>query len=160
MYLAHLPLNHHLRPLYRLLAGLAGVYLAVFGGMGVVAASGLDLFARQNLPEVFGQPVNPAQAGMLLVFGIIITLAVVIGRNVDHYVNFWTGQLLLLIGLLMLTVERTDANILAYAVPNVVVTWTAGLLVLAGSLYGKIGPQKSATVDRTDTRDVQHPRMG
>jgi hypothetical protein len=148
MYLAHIPVNHHLRPIYRALAGLAGLYLLVFGVIGIVQAAGLDPFAQDDLPRVFGQPVNPAQAVLDIVLGAVIVVVVVLGRNWDHYVNFWLGQLVLVIGLAELTVLRTDANILGYAMPNVIVIFTIGLLVLAGSLYGKVGSTEAVAAER------------
>ena len=47
--MSHIPVNHHLRPLYRTLAGFAAVYLLVFGVVGVAQTSGAGLFARDNV---------------------------------------------------------------------------------------------------------------
>jgi hypothetical protein len=151
MYLAHLPLNHHLRPLYRLLAGLSGLYLVGFGVVGFVESAGLDFFARVGLPTVLGQRVNPAQAGIDVVVGAIVVIACVLGRNIDHYVNFWVGHFLLVVGLAFLAVLRTDANVLGYDMTNVIVTFTVALLVLAGSLYGKVGPVRPSAPGRDES---------
>ena len=38
--MAHFPVNHPARPLYRVFAGLVGVYILVFGVLGVAADLG------------------------------------------------------------------------------------------------------------------------
>ncbi|GIJ51170.1 hypothetical protein Val02_80560 [Virgisporangium aliadipatigenens] len=144
MFLAHIPVNHHLRPVYRVLSGIAALYLLVFGIIGVVQASGLDLYAREDLPTVLGQQVNPAYAGLSLVFGVISLVATVIGRNLDHYVNHWVGLVLLGIGLAMLALMRTDANILGFEMTNVIVIFVIGSLLSTAGLYTKVGPTATA----------------
>ena len=44
--MAHFPVNHPARPLYRVFAGLVGVYILVFGVFGVVQTWGEPLFSR------------------------------------------------------------------------------------------------------------------
>jgi hypothetical protein len=158
MYLAHIPVNHHLRPLYRALAGLCGLYLVAVGIYGIVETSGLDLFARDDLPEVLGQQMNPAAAGMLLVLGIAVLGVTALGRNIGHFGNFWLGQLLVVVTLLTMALLRTDANLLGFNMTSVIVFMTVGLFVLASSLYLKVGPDRPNDERRADTRDVQHPR--
>src|SRR5687767_7986866 len=100
MYLAHIPINHHLRGLYRAVAGLSGLYLVGLGIYGIVETSGLELFAQDDLPEVLQQQLNPASAGMVLVLGAIVVIVTALGRNLDHFCNFWIGQILALVALL------------------------------------------------------------
>jgi hypothetical protein len=159
MYLAHIPVNHHLRPVYRVIAVLCGLYLVVFGLVGFTKVGGLDFFAHEDLPTILGQQVNPAQAVMDVVVGAIIVIACVLGRNIDHYVNFWVGHFLLVVGLAMLALERTDANFLGYNMANVIVTFVIALLVLAESMYGKVGPTRPAdgsSEDRAAARAAAH----
>jgi hypothetical protein len=159
MYLAHIPVNHHLRPLYRALAGLCGLYLVAVGIYGIVETSGLDLFARDDLPEVLGQQMNPFSAGMLLVFGIAVLGVTVLGRNIDHFGNFWIGQILVVAAVLSMALLRTDGNLLGFNMTTVIVCMVVGMLVWLSSLYAKIGPERPAQDEgRADTRDVQHPR--
>src|SRR6185312_4576040 len=110
MYLAHIPINHHLRGLWRAVAALSGLYLVALGIYGIVETSGLELFAQDDLPKVFGQQLNPASSGMVLVLGGIAVIVTVLGRNLDHFGNFWCGQALILSTLLSMAVLRTDAN--------------------------------------------------
>jgi hypothetical protein len=159
MYLAHIPVNHHLRPLYRAIAALCGLFLVAVGVYGVIETSGLDLFAQEDLPEVLGMQVNPFSAGMLLVFGIAVLAVTALGRNIDHLGNFWLGQILVVIGVLALAFLRTDANVLGYNVTSVIVTMVVGLVVITASLYLKVGPDRPHDADEQhDTSDVQHPR--
>ena len=142
MYLAHIPVNHHLRPLYRALAGLCGLFLVVVGGFGIVETSGHDLFAIDGLPETLGMRFNPFAAGLFLVFGIAVLAVTVLGRNIDHLGNFWLGQLLILVSLFELAFLRTDLNLLGFSMTAVIVTMLLGLTVMTSSLYLKIGPDR------------------
>jgi hypothetical protein len=142
MYLAHIPVNHHLRPLYRALAGLSGLFLVVVGIYGFIETSGHDMFAREGLPEVLGMLFNPFAAGVFVVFGIAVFAVTLLGRNIDHLGNFWLGQLVILVSLFEMAFLRTDANLLGFSMSAVIVTMVVGLLVLTASLYLKIGPDR------------------
>jgi Na+/melibiose symporter-like transporter len=158
MYLAHIPVNHHLRSLYRALAALCGLFLVGIGIYGIVETNGLELFAQENLPEVLGHRLNPASAGMIAVFGVVILAVTAIGRNLDHLGNFWLGQILVIVAMLSMAFLRTDANVLGFNMTSVIVFMTVGLLVFTSSMYAKIGPDRPNDEGRQDTRDVQHPR--
>lgn len=155
MYLAHIPINHHLRGLYRAVAGLSGLYLVALGIYGIVETSGLDLFAQDDLPEVLQQQLNPASAGMLLVLGGIVVIVTALGRNLDHYGNFWIGQILIVVSLLSMAVLRTDANVLGFNMTSVIVVMVVGVFILTASMYAKIGRSEQ----HHDPSDVQHPRV-
>jgi len=153
MYLAHIPINHHLRGLYRVVAALSGLYLVALGIYGIVETSGLELFAQDNLPEVWKQQLNPASSGMLLVLGGVVVIITALGRNIDHFGNFWIGQLLLIVALLSMAVLRTDANVLGFNMTSVIVVLSVGTLILASSMYAKVGRSEQ----RHDPSGVQHP---
>ena len=155
MYLAHIPINHHLRGLWRAVGALSGLYLVALGVYGIIETSGLELFAQDDLPEVFAQQLNPASAGMVLVLGAVVVLVTVVGRNLDHFVNFWIGQILVVVATLSMAVLRTDANVLGLNMTSVVVWMLVGLLVLTSALYAKIG--RSDGSEHHDPSDVQHP---
>src|SRR5689334_20006596 len=131
MYLAHIPINHHLRGLWRAVGALSGLYLVALGIYGIVETSGLELFAQEDLPKVFGQQLNPASAGMVLVLGAVVVIVTVLGRNLDHFTNFWVGQILVVVTLLSMAVLRTDANVLGLNMTSVIVIMSVGVLVLA-----------------------------
>src|SRR6185369_12358575 len=88
--MSHIPVNHHLRPLYRTLAGFAAVYLLVFGVVGVAQTSGAGLFARDNV-SALGLRTNLAFSVASVIAGGVILLAVFVGRNVDAALNLWGG---------------------------------------------------------------------
>jgi len=156
MYLAHIPVNHHLRPLYRALAGLSGLFLVVVGIYGFVETSGHDLLAREGLPEVLGMRFNPFAAGLILVFGILVLAVTALGRNIDHLGNFWLGHLLVLVSLFELAFLRTDLNVLGFSMTAVVVTMVVGLVVVTAGMYLKIGPEHEHDAGH---HDVQHSRV-
>ncbi len=156
MYLAHIPINHHLRPLYRALAGLSGLVLLAIGGYGVARTGGHELFAREGLPEVLGMRFNMFAAVLFLAFGVGVLAVTALGRNIDHLGNFWLGQLIVLVSLAALAFLRTDANLVGFNMTSVIVTMIVGMVVLTSSLYAKVGATRPAH-EQHDARDVQHP---
>src|SRR3954469_8990766 len=80
--MAHNPVNHPLRPLYRVVGFLAGAYLVVFGIVGLIQTSGEE-FAGANGKTVLGQGANPLLSIIMLAVGGIVLIATVIGRNAD-----------------------------------------------------------------------------
>ena len=81
--MSHYPVNHPLRPLYRVLAAIAGLYVLVFGVVGVVRAGGAPVFDRSDM-VVLGLRTNLAFALMSIGAGAVILLAWFVGRNVDR----------------------------------------------------------------------------
>lgn len=156
MFLAHIPINHHLRPLFRVLAVLTGLYPVAFGVAGLAETGGMSAFARDDLPQVLGQHVNPAYAVLSLVVGLTIIVCALLGRNIDHYVNFWIGLALLVIGLIELIVLRTDVNVLGFTVTNVIVLWMVALLSLWTSLYSRLGAPRSADAEPGPSRPMAY----
>lgn len=135
----HTPVNHHLRPLYRVLAGLAGLYVLVFGISGLAKTRGLDVFAQHDLPWVLGLRTNPAFAVLSIGAGALILLGTVIGRNIDYMINLIASVIFLVTGMAMLIVLRTDANFLGFSMSNCIVSFILGLVTGIAGLYGKVG---------------------
>jgi hypothetical protein len=136
--MAHIPVNHHLRPLYRGIAALTGLYVLVFGIAGAVESAGSDLFERGDIVAL-GLRTNMAFSILSIVSGLVILGALLIGRNLDQFVNYWGGFLFLIVPTLMLLLLRTDGNILNFSMTTVVVSYIIGMVLLAAGLYGKIG---------------------
>src|SRR5262245_16606063 len=113
--MSHLPVNHHLRPLYRALAGLAGLYVLVFGIVGLVETSGTPLFGREDT-FALGLKTNLAFSVLSIVVGAVVLIGVLVGRNIDRAINLVGGVVFMGAGLLMLVVLQTDANILNFGV--------------------------------------------
>ncbi|MGH3656241.1 MAG: DUF4383 domain-containing protein [Micromonosporaceae bacterium] len=135
----HLPVNHPLRPLYRTLAGLIGVYVLVFGILGFFRTSGEEFFTN-NGEWVLGLTTNPAFSVLSVFTGLLLLAGLVIGRNLDHFLNIVAGGIFMTAGLVMMLLLRTDLNFLGFTMTNCVVSFIFGTLVLAAGLYGKTGP--------------------
>lgn len=135
--MAHNPVNHPARPIYRAIGALTGIYLIVFGVLGFVQTSG-EFFAQDD-NAVLGQGTNAGYSAIAVVLGLVVLVATGLGRNIDAAVNKWFGYLFMAIGLACLAVLRTDANVLNFSISTVVVTMTIGIVLLMAGMYGKVG---------------------
>lgn len=154
----HIPVNHRLRPFYRVLAALAGVYVLLFGIIGVTRTAGDPLFDRGNV-TVFGLRLNLAFAILSIIVGIIVLGGALWGRNLDHFINMAGGGVFLGAGILMLTVLQTSANFLNYEVATCVTSFVIGLVLLTAGLYGKVGsPEEEAAHEAHRHHQEGEPR--
>jgi hypothetical protein len=147
--MAHIPINHPLRPLYRVLTALAGLYILIFGIIGATKSGGQSLFDQNHLHWVLGLRTNLAFAILSIVAGVVIMIAVFIGRNIDHYLDIGAGLTFILVGMLMLGLLQTDANFLGFSVVNCVVSFVIGIVVFAAGLYGKTGSDKDVAEEES-----------
>jgi hypothetical protein len=145
--MAHIPVNHPLRPMYRLAGFVAGAYLVVFGILGLIQTAG-DGFTGEPADRVLGQGVNLLGAIVSLVAGGLVLLGTVIGRNVDVEIDKYIGWGLLVVGSYALATIRTDANFFGYSIATVVVTYLVGLLLITISLYSKVAAPSKAGAPR------------
>ncbi|WP_425560583.1 DUF4383 domain-containing protein [Luedemannella flava] len=140
-------MNHPLRPLYRVLAGLAGLYVLAFGIVGLTKTSGMDFFAQDDLPVALGLKTNPAFALLSVIVGAIVVVGAVIGRNVDRFINLTAGVVFLLAGMVMLVLSRTDLNFLGFQVATCVASFIIGGVFATAGLYGKVGTPEHAAME-------------
>src|SRR3982074_2269112 len=112
--MAHIPINHPLRPLYRALSGLSGLYVLIFGIVGYIRTSDLDFFARHG-EWVLGLRTNPAFSVLSIVAGAAVLAGALIGRNLFPLLNLAAGIVFLIAGIVMMLLLQTDANILAFS---------------------------------------------
>lgn len=145
--MAHYPLNHHLRQTYRFLAGLAGLYYALVGIIGLAATWGDPFFDRGG-EWVLGMRLNPASAWLHAIVGVLLVAAVLIGGNAYHHVALILGWGLCGLAMLVMAFLQTDANILNASMSNVVTTSVLGLVVLTGGLFGKVGTPAAARTEQ------------
>jgi hypothetical protein len=145
--MSHLPINHHLQPLYRTLAGAAGLYVLVFGIVGLVQTSGLDFFAQDGLPTVLGLRANRAFAALSVVAGVIILVGAVIGRTIDMWINLAGSVLFLVAGMTMMAVLETDLNVLGFTVTTCIVSFVIGLVLGLAGLYGRVGSAEETAAE-------------
>jgi hypothetical protein len=133
----HLPINHHLRPLYRALAALCGLYVLAFGIGAVAHAAGFDFFAREGLPTVLGLRANRAFALLSIAAGLTVVAAAVVGGNIDRWINLGGGAVFLFAGMAMMTLLQTDLNLLGFTMTTCIVSFVIGLVLFAAGLYGR-----------------------
>lgn len=136
--MAHIPVNHPLRPLYRTLAGLVGLYVLVFGILGVMQTWGEPLFAREST-WVLGLRTNLAFSIMSVVFGAVIIVSMLTPGNLGHYMSLSIGVIFLAAGLVMMAVLHTELNLLNFSMTTVIVSMIFGLLFLTTGFYDKVG---------------------
>jgi len=153
----HTPINHHLRPLYRVLAGLAGLYVLVFGIAGLIRTHGLATFAQHDLPWVLGLRTNPAFAMLSIGAGALILVGTVLGRNIDYLVNLLASVIFLVTGMAMLVLLRTDANFLGFSMSNCVVSFILGLVTGTAGLYGKVGSSEVESAEEAHRHGSAEP---
>lgn len=145
--MAHFPVNHHLRPLYRVLAGASGAYMLVFGIVGFAETSGLPFFTQDQAEWALGLRTNPAFSMLSIVAGAVVLLANVVGRQLAHYINQLTAGILVVAGMAMLALLQTNANILAFSMVNVVVTFILAIVIGTASLYDRVGSAETASAE-------------
>ncbi|MET8082540.1 DUF4383 domain-containing protein [Micromonospora sp. NPDC005197] len=142
----HFPVNHPARPLYRVLSGLIGVYILVFGVWGVAETIGDPLFDRGN-HWALGLRTNLAFSLASVVFGVVLIIGASRRSNLGHYMNLTAGAVFLVTSILMMSVLQTDANFLNFSMSTVIVSMLFGLILLGTGLYDKTGPSEHAEAE-------------
>jgi hypothetical protein len=141
--MAHNPVNHPLRPLYRALGALAGVYLVLFGIIGAITTADSGLFGNGE-DRVLGQKTNLFWSIICVLVGVIVLIAAALGRNSDTVIDKYFGWGMLVIGSYELGAMRTDANFLNFSISTVVVTYLIGLILIMVAYYSKVAPPEQA----------------
>lgn len=137
--MAHTPVNHPARPVYRAIGGLVGLYFVVFGVIGIITTAGNDVLAQDDTLKVLGQGANLGFSLLSVVLGAVILAGIAIGRNLDVAINQWLAYALMVLGLGELAFLRTDANILNFSIMTVIVVLTLATALLMAGMYGKVG---------------------
>lgn len=140
---SHLPKNHPLRSFYRFLAFLAGAYIIAFGIVGIAVSGGHGAFARDDV-HALGLRTNLAFSLLSVLVGVVAIGVVLVGRNVDRNVNLVLGPGFMLVGLIMLTVMRTSANILNFDMATCIVSFVIGIVLSTSALYGEVASAEHA----------------
>ncbi|NBE81282.1 DUF4383 domain-containing protein [Micromonospora rubida] len=139
--MAHTPVNHPARPIYRAIGGLVGLYFVVFGVLGIIASAGNDFLAQDDT-KVLGQGTNLGFSLLSILLGVAIVAGTVIGRNLDVAINQWLAYALMVLGLAELAFLHTDANIFNFTIFTDIVVLTLSLVLLMVGMYGKIGTEE------------------
>lgn len=151
---AHLPINHPLRGLYRALAALVALYVLAFGAVGLTKTSGTDFFGHPHA-YALGLRTNMAFSVLSIVVGAVVLASLVYGRNLDHYVTTAAGVVFLLAGLVMLALVRTSANFLNTTVAATIVSDLLGTTLLTCGLYSRVGRSHEAEEHQADRHRSQ-----
>jgi hypothetical protein len=141
--MSHIPVNHHLRPLYRAIAALIGIYVLLFGVVGIISSAGTQLLARGDI-SALGLRTNLAFSVASVAAGALILLSVIVGRGVYYVMGVWGGVAFMVVGLVMLALLNTDLNVLNFSVATVMVSFVFGILLFSAGLYGKSGAPEVA----------------
>ncbi|MCG5465231.1 DUF4383 domain-containing protein [Micromonospora sp. NPDC053740] len=141
--MAHTPVNHPARPIYRAIGGLTGLYLVVFGVLGIIASTGNEILAQDDT-RVLGQGTNLGFSLLSVLLGIIVLVGTALGRNIDVAINQWLAYGLMVVSLAGLAFIRTDANFFNFSITTVVVVMAAALVLLMVGMYGKVGTEDEA----------------
>lgn len=144
--MAHIPINHPLRPAYRALSGLVGLYVLLFGIVGYARTSNLGFFTRHG-EWVLWLRTNPAFSVLSIIAGVAVLGVAVLGRNLFAHVNLAAGIIFLSAGMAMMTLLQTDANILGFSMVTCIVSFIFGMIFLAAGLYGKVGSAEAAQAE-------------
>ena len=136
--MAHNPVNHPAQPIYRAIGGLVGIYLVIFGILGITATSGGELFSRDDV-LVLGQGTNLGHSLLAAGLGAVILIAAGLGRNRDVAVNKTLAIAFIVVGLGSLAVQSTAVNILNFTDITCIVNMVMGVVLLAAGLYGRVG---------------------
>jgi hypothetical protein len=131
----------HLQPAERVFAvqrsGALGVglFLLAFGLVGLTR--GVPLLSTQGA-EVLGLSSNGFLSALSVVVAAVLVGAAVRGPRIASTVMIVLGGLFLASALANLAVLRTDLNVLAFGVRNVVFSLGVGLLLLVLGCYGRV----------------------
>ncbi|HEX6499365.1 MAG TPA: DUF4383 domain-containing protein [Micromonosporaceae bacterium] len=146
--MAHIPVNHPLRPLYRVISAVIGLYVLVFGLLGVIETNGGPAFGKDGAAWVLGLRTNLAFSVISIIWGAVIFVAAIYGRNLFHYLAMLAGVVFMLNGFLMMALMQTSANVFAFSMVNCIVSFVFGMAVLASGLYSKVGTDEEAEAAR------------
>lgn len=123
-----LPKDHPLHGVYRTSAGVIGALLIAAGVFCLLRSH--DRWMGIGTSDGFG--------GLLIVAGLVLVAAAVVGGNVAAQVNAHVGAALIVLGLLGLLFQGHDVNVLDVTVSDVVVLFVVGTLLLAAGFYGQV----------------------
>ncbi|MGW2252083.1 DUF4383 domain-containing protein [Kitasatospora sp. NPDC001660] len=131
-----LPVDSKLATVWRIGAGLGGIFLIVFGGFGLADHPG---FLATHGDRISGLSTNGALSILSVVVGAILVLGAVIGGNFASNLNMVVGVLFVLSGFYGLAVlGRPEANILNFRMTNVLFAFVFGIVVTTFGMYGRV----------------------
>ncbi|MER6524658.1 DUF4383 domain-containing protein [Streptomyces sp. NPDC001508] len=131
----HLPVDHRLNLIYRIGAGLMGLFLLAFGVLGLTDNIG---FFNTGGNTALGLNTNGALSVLSICVGVLLFIGMVIGGNFASTLNMTLGILFLLSGFLNLALLDSPYNFLAFRIQNVLFSFVVGLLLMVFGMYGRV----------------------
>ncbi|GHI08062.1 hypothetical protein AQI88_06930 [Streptomyces cellostaticus] len=132
----HLPVDHRLNTVYRVGAGLMGLFLLAFGILGLTDNIG---FFDTGGNTAMGLNTNGSLSVLSVCVGLLLFVGMVIGGNFASTLNMTLGILFILSGFLNLSLLDTDYNFLAFKIQNVLFSFVVGVLLMVFGMYGRVG---------------------
>ncbi|MEU6800323.1 DUF4383 domain-containing protein [Streptomyces neyagawaensis] len=132
----HLPVDHRLNRVYRVGAGLMGLFLVAFGILGLIDKVG---WFDTHGDEVAGLNTNGTLSVLSIAVGLLLLVGMVIGGNFASTLNMTLGVLFILSGFGNMALLDTDSNFLAFRIPNVLFSFVVGVLLMTFGMYGRVG---------------------
>ena len=120
---------------HRIGALVVAAVIATFGVLGF--AGGLGFFDTEGEP-VLGMSTNGALSTISVVTALVLVVAAWRGGRFASTTMMVIGGLFLVSAFANLAVIGTDANLLAFALPNVFFSIGAGLVLLIVGAYGRV----------------------
>jgi hypothetical protein len=109
--------------------------ILVFGVLGF--AGGLDFFSTDGEP-ILGMSSNGLLSTISVLTAAVLVLAALRSPRTASTLMMVVGVLFLVAGLGSLAVLRTDANVLAFEIENVIFSEVTGLVLLLLGAYGRV----------------------
>ncbi|MFE1307919.1 DUF4383 domain-containing protein [Streptomyces sp. NPDC058755] len=132
----HLPVDHRLNTVYRIGAGLMGLFLLAFGILGLTDNIG---FFDTGGNTAMGLNTNGTLSVLSVCVGLLLCVGMVIGGNFASTLNMTLGILFILSGFLNLSLLDGDYNFLAFRIQNVLFSFVVGVLLMVFGMYGRVG---------------------
>ncbi|MGW2744802.1 DUF4383 domain-containing protein [Streptomyces sp. NPDC001450] len=132
----HLPVDHRLNTVYRIGAGLMGLFLLAFGVLGLTDNIG---FFDTGGNTAMGLNTNGTLSVLSVCVGLLLFVGMVIGGNFASTLNMTLGILFILSGFLNLALLDGDYNFLAFRIQNVLFSFVVGVLLMVFGMYGRVG---------------------
>jgi hypothetical protein len=132
----HLPVDHRLSRVYRFGAGLMGLFLLVFGILGLIDKVG---WFDTRGDQVVGLNTNGTLSVLSIAVGLLLLVGMVIGGNFASTLNMTLGVLFILSGFGNLALLDTGSNFLAFRIQNVLFSFVVGVLLMTFGMYGRVG---------------------
>nr|WP_256074555.1 DUF4383 domain-containing protein [Streptomyces sp. PpalLS-921] len=130
-----LPVDHRLSRVYRIGAGLMGLFLIAFGILGLIDRIG---FFDTGGDTVAGLNTNGTLSVLSICIGLLLFVGRIIGGNFASTLNTVLGVAFILSGFVNLALLDTSMNFLAFHMQNVIFSFLVGLLLMTFGMYGRV----------------------